>query len=310
MHPSGDKTKNREGVDTTPTLQSSPTVLTRLMANDAALNEGVKAKMMEVFNKYQELVDLSTVTDARSKHGFTVIPNSAFDPAPDYLMEPGVGHVKTFSPLELLATAILILVHHKSRTNQMLLGDIKEMRHFLRENEKDLRVNNVCWRVTWSYIDEIMVQRRGGRGAVRKRNFEGVGGADFVVDDGQDSDEVVEVNFKPTATTSRQQALDRKRSSNQAGSSTNEGGNSSTKSRYLASATPHGALADPNAPASRAFEKPNPLAVPLAPMIDTPSSSAVGGQRSRLTSPQSKRRFDVGDLGETPSMTKIKMPRR
>lgn len=166
MHPSGNKKKNREGVGSSPTLQASPQVLTRLLLDDQSLTEAVKVKFKEVFDKYQELVDLSSQSSSGSKLGCKIIPNSAFDPAPDYLKERGVGHTKTFSPLELVATAILLLVHGDSRTIGMLVGDIKEMRIYLRRAHKDLRLNPPCWASAWLFIETDLISLRGGRGAM------------------------------------------------------------------------------------------------------------------------------------------------
>ena len=168
MHPSGNKRTNRGGLGQTPTLQASPQVLTRLLLDDKSLSEAVKAKFKEVFDKFQKLVDVSSQPSPTIKFGNKIIPNSAFDPAPDYLRERGVGHVKTFSPLELLATAILLLVHADSRSTGMLIGDIKEMRIYLRRAHKDLRLNPACWATVWQFIDVDLVSLRGGRGAVRK----------------------------------------------------------------------------------------------------------------------------------------------
>jgi hypothetical protein len=166
MHPSGNKKTNREGVGQTPTLQASPQVLTRLLLDDQSLSEAVKAKFKEVFDKFQELVSLSSRKSHTTKFGYKIIPNSAFDPAPDYLRERSVGHVKTFSPLELVATAILLSVHADSRTTGMLVGDIKEMRIYLRRAHKDLRLNPACWATAWQFIEVDLISLRGGRGAV------------------------------------------------------------------------------------------------------------------------------------------------
>lgn len=169
MHPSGNKRTNREGVGQNPTLQASPQVLTRLLHDDHSLSEAVKARFKEVFDKFQEIVNLSSQRSPNSRLGYKIISNSAFDPAPDFLRERGVGHVKTFSPLELLATAILLLVHGDERTNGMLVGDIKEMRIYLRRAHKDLRLNPACWATVWKFIDMDLISLRGGRGAAPKR---------------------------------------------------------------------------------------------------------------------------------------------
>ncbi len=170
MNPSGNRRTNREGTGQTPTLQASPQVLTGLLSDEKPPSEAMKAKFKEVFDTFQKLVDLSSQTSHTSKSGYKITPNSAFDPAPDYLREPGVGHVKTFSPLELLATAILILVHSDSRSTGMLIGDIKEMRLYLRRAHKDLRLNPACWATVWKFIEVDLESLRGGRDVTRKKN--------------------------------------------------------------------------------------------------------------------------------------------
>ena len=82
--------------------------------------------------------------------------NSVFDPAPDFLRAARIVHVRTFSPLELVVTAILVAVHMDHRTNEQLLEDVKEMRLFLRKKHKDLRVNAQCWNTAWSFITKEM----------------------------------------------------------------------------------------------------------------------------------------------------------
>lgn len=168
ISPSG-KGKNREGVGHKPVLAASPAVLVKLLKDDQSLDEGTKSKLKQVFDRFQTLYEMSSVRSNHTKTGRKVKVNSAFDSAPDYLSERGVGHVKTFSPLELLGTAILLSVHMHTRTDQMLLGDIQELRHYLRENHKDLRINQLCWSSVWEYIDHVMIQRRGGKGAVLRR---------------------------------------------------------------------------------------------------------------------------------------------
>lgn len=159
------RAKNREGISHNPTLQTGANTLTRLVAKqDASLNEAAKAHFKKVFDKFQDLIDMDTTELPGKVPDYKINPDSAFARAPNFLREQPVGHVKTFSPLELLATAVLISVHGRDRSNAMLLGDIKEMRHYLREHHKDLRLNNSCWTTAWKFIDDELVRRRGGKG--------------------------------------------------------------------------------------------------------------------------------------------------
>jgi len=143
----------------TPALQSNPQALTKLLLNNGSLNVAVKAQLKDVFDTYQGLIDLCSREPA-NKDSPKIIRNSAFDPSPQFLEGKKVNHVKTFSPLELLATAILILCHMGSRKQQMLLDDIKNMRYYLREKHQDLRVNNQCWTTAWKFIYQELAAYR------------------------------------------------------------------------------------------------------------------------------------------------------
>lgn len=169
MSPSADKKKNREGAGWKPTYQASPSNLTKLLTDSPSLNESVKRKFKKVFDKYAELVESCSTPDEDSPTGFKIKPNSCFAPSPEGVRNRGVTHVKTFSPLEVVATAILLLRHMDDRTNKMLQGDIMEMRVYLRQKNKDLRLNNTCWADCYQYIDVDMIQLRGGAGATRRR---------------------------------------------------------------------------------------------------------------------------------------------
>jgi hypothetical protein len=164
-----DRRSNREGPDSNPSLHAAPQTLTRLLLDEGSLTERYKFKYKEVFDKFQELVDLSSKKSPNSKLGHKIIPNSAFDPAPEYLKSRETSHVKTFSPLELVATATLIAVHGQSRTAATLIDDVKEMRLYLRRNHKDLRLNNQCWATVWKFIDTEIIKLRGDGQAVPGR---------------------------------------------------------------------------------------------------------------------------------------------
>lgn len=169
MSPSADKKKSKEGAGWKPNYQATPSNLTKLLMDSPSLNESVKRIFKNVFDKYAELIESCSKPDKNSPTGFTIKPDSCFAPAPADLRNRGVTHVKTFSPLEVVATAILLLRHMDDRTNKMLEGDIMEMRVYLRQKNKDLRLNNVCWADAYQYIDVDLILIRGGAGASRRR---------------------------------------------------------------------------------------------------------------------------------------------
>jgi hypothetical protein len=145
MDPSGEHRTKRDGGGKKPVGKYTPQVLTELILDQKKITEDVKSKMKGTFTKFQELVDASIEPSDKAKDGYKVTRNSAFDPAADFLSANGLGHVRTFSPLEL----------------------IKELRHYLRENHKDLRLSSGCWNTAWDFIEIVLVQRRGGRGPFR-----------------------------------------------------------------------------------------------------------------------------------------------
>ncbi|KAL3418826.1 hypothetical protein PVAG01_09047 [Phlyctema vagabunda] len=155
----------RKGI---PTLQSSPQSLNKVLEDKKPISETLKARFKEVFDRFQSLVkSSSTQTESGT---WKVNQDTPFDPAPLFLKEEAVNHVKTYSPLELMATGILIAKHMKTRGDELLLGDIREMRHYLREKHKDLRVNAQCWVSAWEFLDYELLRRRGGPGGTPMPN--------------------------------------------------------------------------------------------------------------------------------------------
>jgi len=142
-----------------PTLQASPQALLRVLDDNKPVSDALKLQFKAVFDRYEELVKICSNQATRTR--WKVKMNTVFDPAPDYLTDANVGHVRTFSPLEFIVTAILIFVHLEHRTAKELLADVKEMRRYLRFHHKDLRVNAQCWGTSWTYITEEMDVRRG-----------------------------------------------------------------------------------------------------------------------------------------------------
>lgn len=154
----GQSRRKKAVQSTTPTLQASPQALNRVLDDKGHINPVLKLKFKAIFDRYEALVKHSSsqVTATRWK----VNTNSVFDPAPEFLRKAGVTHVRTFSPLELVVTAILVAVHMDHRTDEQLLEDVLEMRKYLRINHKDLRVNAQCWNTAWNFITTEMSRRR------------------------------------------------------------------------------------------------------------------------------------------------------
>ena len=153
--------KKVSGPETTPTLQASTTALSRLLENKEPIDPDMKLMLKSVFDKYETLVRLSSTE--LSSNRWKVDRDSAFDPSPIYLRSQEIDYGRTFSPLELVATAILITVHAENHTDEDLLEDVKWMRHYLRASQKDLRLNGTCWKITWEFINVELDLRRSGK---------------------------------------------------------------------------------------------------------------------------------------------------
>jgi len=151
--------KKRPNNKDAPTLQASPQALLRVLDSQGDINPVLKLKLKAIFDRYEGLVKLCSVQVTATK--FKVKMNTVFDPNPRFLRDSGVNHVRTFSPLELVVTAVLVAVHMDHRTDEQLLDDVKAMRLYLRVEHKDLRVNAQCWATAWFFITEIMDRRRG-----------------------------------------------------------------------------------------------------------------------------------------------------
>jgi hypothetical protein len=151
--------KKRSTNKDAPTLQASPQALLRVLDDQGEINPALKLRMKAIFDRYEGLVKLCSVPVTATK--FKVKMNTVFDPAPKFLRDAGVNHVRTFSPLELVVTAVLVACQMDHRTDAELLDDVKAMRTYLRVEHKDLRVNAQCWATSWYYITEIMDRRRG-----------------------------------------------------------------------------------------------------------------------------------------------------
>lgn len=125
------------------------------------INLALKENLKVIFDRYESLVKLSSTRITTTR--YRVNANSAFDPAPNFLRGDGFDHVRTFSPLELITSALLVCYHMAVRTDAQLLDDVKEMRRHLRLKHKDLRVNAQCWTTAWEFIVRIKTSHGASR---------------------------------------------------------------------------------------------------------------------------------------------------
>ena len=137
-----------------PALQASAQALTKFLENKDPININVKLKLKTIFDKIEFLIKLSSPVEGALNE------DSVFHPNPLFLRtDPSVSHVRTFSPIELVCTSILIAYQMEKRSDEELLDDIKNLRRFMRIKHKDLRVNPQCWNTAWTLISTIGTDR-------------------------------------------------------------------------------------------------------------------------------------------------------
>ena len=93
------------------------------------------------------------------------------DLEPSIFTAEAVTRVQSFSPLELVAVCCMLSKWGKQRPKGTLTGDINLLRKKLREAHSDLRLNGMCWKTAWSYIDNL----EDHRGIIEESNRQGAG---------------------------------------------------------------------------------------------------------------------------------------
>ncbi|KAF2499427.1 hypothetical protein BU16DRAFT_578999 [Lophium mytilinum] len=116
-----------------PVLKTSVSAIDNLLRNPEALDDSTKSHLATVFTTFTELVSEK---------------ESVFK-------DNGYERVKTFSPLEVVAVAVLISKYGDARNHEMLLGDISMMRITFRVQKLDLKLNGDCWKMVWEFIDTL-----------------------------------------------------------------------------------------------------------------------------------------------------------
>jgi hypothetical protein len=140
------KDKTTDDPSKMPRLRADAPTLIRFVQNKNpdGLNPGTRAIMRRVFTTFTELYEESDEYDVKWPFKKT-----------------GWATTNSFSPLDLLGVAVLIYEHGETRSHEMLLEDIYEMRLFLRSHHKDLRLNSKCWATIWGFIQDLGTSRDG-----------------------------------------------------------------------------------------------------------------------------------------------------
>lgn len=127
-----------------------PSVISMVNKRQELCSATNKAHLEEVFTKFSGLVTMNQKT----------FENNNYKVA------------RNFSPIELVAVAVLISIYMDTRNDTMLLGDIETMRETIREHLPDLRMDNVTWKTIWQFIEELESFRGASNGStVPKKTF-------------------------------------------------------------------------------------------------------------------------------------------
>ncbi|KAH0613939.1 uncharacterized protein H6S33_005825 [Morchella sextelata] len=110
--------------------------------------------------------------DQNSKYSAGAISLKAF--CEQTFQNHNYTHATKYSPIEFVASALLIH-QHPNRTNPTLLsGDILKMRQVVREERQDLRSNSSTWSSLMKYITDLEIHRGGMNNVTPRDGVRGV----------------------------------------------------------------------------------------------------------------------------------------
>ena len=109
--------------------------------NTQACDDEMRSHLCHVFQTYQKLVERDP----------SVFANNHWRKSPK------------FSPLEWVTVAVLISMHQKLRSEELLLEDVRHMRIYIREQGLlNLRLDQAAWRLLWAFVSDIQKFRGPG----------------------------------------------------------------------------------------------------------------------------------------------------
>jgi len=116
------------------------------------------------FTKLSALQRNTTLLDdpfkARVQQLFTIYGNLATN-YPSIFQDNDYKLVKTFSPIEFLAVAMLLDKYGDDRNLGLFRGDILQMREHVRASLRDLRANTATWKCLMGYVEKLETYRGG-----------------------------------------------------------------------------------------------------------------------------------------------------
>jgi hypothetical protein len=135
-----------------PILKTNYNALPKLLSNKGAVDDGIKSHLASVWNTFKDLTES--------------------DPDTFTNLNKYLRGVQTFAPVEMVAVAVLISMYSETRSNQLLLGDIKAMRSSLRAHFVDLRMNAHIWKFIWDFLEDLEAIRGAVDGSTVDRRVE------------------------------------------------------------------------------------------------------------------------------------------
>ncbi|KAL1605397.1 hypothetical protein SLS60_004946 [Paraconiothyrium brasiliense] len=134
--------QNPTPTDGIPLHKANHNHLPKLLKKTGSIDDDLKSHLASVWKTLQDLIELDpdTFTNADKR----------------------LKGVQTFALVEMVAVTVLISLHAETRTDRLLLEDIRSLRDDLRANFNDLRMNNYLWKAIWSFIQELDKIRPAG----------------------------------------------------------------------------------------------------------------------------------------------------
>ena len=129
----------------TPKLKAGAHTIKKLIRRPDLLDDALRARLHRTFTTFKRLI----------LHDASVFLDTSY------------ARSKNFSPLEMVAVAVLISQYGESRTDALLCGDIALFRKEIRRVHRDLFLNAECWRTAWTFIEDLESLRGATDGSTR-----------------------------------------------------------------------------------------------------------------------------------------------
>jgi len=135
--------------DGTPMARLNYIHLSNLLKNKGIADDGIKSRLANTWNMFQELIRLDEA----------IFTNS----------DKRLKGVQTFAPAEMVAVTVLISMYSDTRSNKLLLSDIQALRNALRDEFGDIRMNHNLWKFVWNFLNKLKdIRGQGDDGMINQ----------------------------------------------------------------------------------------------------------------------------------------------